>query len=249
MGALFISLKLQNDQDTDLNRGSNATVNVTIGAGDLQTTFPVAQRYPEAFLPRPVDRNNPQALYDTQISNIRRLSSMLGLYRSTVQKYPDQFLGALEVLEASCKQQANLNCKEALQTNFVDVYTQQPYPYRTQYGTYLLTYDIHFPNGTIKQETPFLTEGINTMTPQDLSIEAAPENADFDQDGLQNELEKFYGTHLSNPDTDGDGVTDLEEVNNGTDAGLSWEYKYCISGKRCYNDRAEYEKALAESGH
>ncbi len=38
---------------------------------------------------------------------------------------------------------------------------------------------------------------------------------DPDNDGLDNLLERFYGTDMNNPDTDGDGVTDGEEVRSG----------------------------------
>ncbi|NQV89305.1 MAG: hypothetical protein HQ488_03230 [Parcubacteria group bacterium] len=38
---------------------------------------------------------------------------------------------------------------------------------------------------------------------------------DPDNDGLDNLLERFYGTDMNNPDTDGDGMTDGEEVRSG----------------------------------
>jgi hypothetical protein len=38
---------------------------------------------------------------------------------------------------------------------------------------------------------------------------------DPDQDGLTNSLEKFYGTDPNNPDTDGNGIKDGDEVNSG----------------------------------
>jgi len=38
---------------------------------------------------------------------------------------------------------------------------------------------------------------------------------DLDNDGLENILEGFYGTDLRNPDTDGDGMNDGDEVRNG----------------------------------
>lgn len=41
--------------------------------------------------------------------------------------------------------------------------------------------------------------------------------ADQDQDGLTLAEEKFYGTDPNNPDTDGDGIKDGEEVRNGYD--------------------------------
>ena len=38
---------------------------------------------------------------------------------------------------------------------------------------------------------------------------------DSDSDGLSDMLESIYGTDINNPDTDGDGYTDGEEVDNG----------------------------------
>jgi hypothetical protein len=38
---------------------------------------------------------------------------------------------------------------------------------------------------------------------------------DPDNDGLDNLLERFYGTDMNNPDTDGDGISDGEEVRSG----------------------------------
>ncbi|MCK4799597.1 hypothetical protein KAS31_01325 [Candidatus Parcubacteria bacterium] len=44
---------------------------------------------------------------------------------------------------------------------------------------------------------------------------------DFDNDGLNNEMEEIYGTDKNNPDTDGDGFKDGEEVKNGYDPTIS----------------------------
>jgi hypothetical protein len=48
-----------------------------------------------------------------------------------------------------------------------------------------------------------------------ISIEMKKGQADNDNDGLDNALEKFYGTDPNNPDTDGDGMKDGEEVDKG----------------------------------
>ncbi len=42
-------------------------------------------------------------------------------------------------------------------------------------------------------------------------------NNDSNQDGLSDYLEKYYGTDPNNPDTDGDGYLDGEEIENGFD--------------------------------
>lgn len=48
---------------------------------------------------------------------------------------------------------------------------------------------------------------------------------DPDQDGLNDEMEAFYGTDPNNPDTDGDGHSDGEEVAGGYDPLLPGEAK------------------------
>ncbi len=50
------------------------------------------------------------------------------------------------------------------------------------------------------------------MTQQQLAIAV-----DEDQDGLNNQVEKQYGTDQRNPDTDGDALEDWEETTYGTD--------------------------------
>ncbi len=47
--------------------------------------------------------------------------------------------------------------------------------------------------------------------------ESIPSIEDSDNDGLPDYLEDFYGTDINNPDTDGDGYKDGEEVENGYD--------------------------------
>lgn len=58
--------------------------------------------------------------------------------------------------------------------------------------------------------------GTNPIDPCDPNINALGSN-DCDNDGLDNDGETDAGTDNTNPDTDGDGFTDGEEVNNGTD--------------------------------
>lgn len=48
-----------------------------------------------------------------------------------------------------------------------------------------------------------------------LPVQTIETSDDPDEDGLDNVLEGFYGTDPANPDTDGDGVSDGEEVRNG----------------------------------
>lgn len=52
----------------------------------------------------------------------------------------------------------------------------------------------------------------------DLSIFPSNQSrADVDNDGLTDEMEKFFGSDANNPDTDGDGYKDGDEVNRGYD--------------------------------
>ncbi len=48
-----------------------------------------------------------------------------------------------------------------------------------------------------------------------LPVTEVEQSNDPDGDGLDNLLERFYGTDMNNPDTDGDGLTDGEEVHSG----------------------------------
>lgn len=45
--------------------------------------------------------------------------------------------------------------------------------------------------------------------------------ADRDQDGLPDEFEKFYHTNERDTDTDGDGVSDLQEITRGRDPSIA----------------------------
>ncbi len=48
---------------------------------------------------------------------------------------------------------------------------------------------------------------------------------DSDEDGLSDDMEILYKTDKNNPDTDGDGYTDGEEVKNGYDPALPGDAK------------------------
>ncbi|MES2982793.1 MAG: discoidin domain-containing protein [Verrucomicrobiota bacterium] len=57
------------------------------------------------------------------------------------------------------------------------------------------------------------TYGLSTTDAGNLDIERQGEFGDYDQDGLTNHEEFMHGTDPTNSDTDGDGVSDGEEVN------------------------------------
>jgi gliding motility-associated-like protein len=61
-----------------------------------------------------------------------------------------------------------------------------------------------------------LDAGTDPVNPCDPDINSLGTN-DCDNDGLDNDGETEAGTDNTNPDTDGDGFTDGEEVDNGTD--------------------------------
>jgi hypothetical protein len=58
---------------------------------------------------------------------------------------------------------------------------------------------------------------------------------DTDADGLPDYIENYYGTDPNNPDTDGDGYKDGEEVENGYDplasGSAKLDYDKLLGGK------------------
>ncbi len=74
-----------------------------------------------------------------------------------------------------------------------------------------LGYDLNI-NATVT------TVNINGQTFEQLDIDEATRPADADGDRLSDADEKKYGTDADNPDTDGDGVLDSDEIRGwGTD--------------------------------
>jgi LPXTG-site transpeptidase (sortase) family protein len=60
----------------------------------------------------------------------------------------------------------------------------------------------------------------NNTTDDKLAVKLTAENRnqdDFDNDGLDNDLEAMHGTDPNKADTDGDGYSDFEEIKNGYD--------------------------------
>lgn len=66
-----------------------------------------------------------------------------------------------------------------------------------------------------------ITEDTNALTltaPDSVIAVFIPLNPDLDGDGITNDDEiNIYGTDPNNPDTDGDGINDGDEINNGSD--------------------------------
>lgn len=62
------------------------------------------------------------------------------------------------------------------------------------------------------------TNSIQINQPENIVAVFIAENPDLDGDGITNEDEvNIYGTDPNNPDTDGDGIEDGDEINAGTD--------------------------------
>jgi len=62
------------------------------------------------------------------------------------------------------------------------------------------------------------TNGLSITAPEDVVAFFIPDNPDLDGDGITNDDEvNIYGTDPNNPDTDGDGINDGDEINNGSD--------------------------------
>lgn len=62
-------------------------------------------------------------------------------------------------------------------------------------------------------------------TLEEMTKASFPGGADSDSDGLSDEMEALYGTDVNNPDTDGDGHSDGDEITNGFDPLLPGEAK------------------------
>jgi hypothetical protein len=82
------------------------------------------------------------------------------------------------------------------------------------------------------KETENLMEILGEMFGGFLGTGVTETEIDTDKDGLPDYIENIYGTDLNNPDTDGDGYKDGEEVENG--------YNPLVPG----NAKIDYDKLL-----
>ncbi len=122
--------------------------------------------------------------------------------------------------------------------SFINVFTEKELTYvRVNNADYQLIYDIRLPS-LPKQSYDLLysigqydydagggsavmylsfAEGLNTATKKSLSKEADSKKLiDTDKDRVSDALEQYIGTDTGKKDTDGDGVSDYDEIRNGT---------------------------------
>lgn len=71
----------------------------------------------------------------------------------------------------------------------------------------------------IKRQINRNQEIVASIQPVDLA-KLAQDNRDDDQDGILNDRERYFGINPRNPDTDGDGFDDRQEIRLGRIAGF-----------------------------
>jgi len=104
-----------------------------------------------------------------------------------------------------------------------DVFTHQPYIYKKNGEDYELRYQLKLTAATSDSSGEYFVNGENIATskgliagnPKPNPLPAQNFDLDTDGDGLTNDQEVDYGTDPKNPDSDGDGFKDGEEVKNG----------------------------------
>ena len=98
--------------------------------------------------------------------------------------------------------------------NVNDMYSGQPLQITyTDDGRYEIPYTLHYHKSLTDYWKRIYVDGINTATPETLSLEGRKQ--DRDADGLADTDEYGFGTDYTKADTDGDGFTDGSEVQNG----------------------------------
>lgn len=185
-------------------------------------------------LSKPVDEQQ----YNTQtrqIISIRealyQIKMVLGAYPESLELLAGQSVQAIEKCQSEEviykdkpnddpeKRAHTLRCTGypyRLGTSYAlnDVYTVAPYAYQiTEDQRYELAYTIKHFSGMSEYSKRQIINGINTATPETLSLEGRAQ--DQDKDGLIDVEEPYYGTDSTKKDTDGDGFSDGDEVQNG----------------------------------
>lgn len=140
-----------------------------------------------------------------QLSTIKDLQKALSAYYEIYTTYPER-LDDLIGTELPSRTETVLQIPP-------DLLTQEPYPYTATSTTYALSYLIPEKEGDDMSSYEIIP-GTNTAT-QDFLSEEYAKMADDDSDGLSAFEELLFNTSDTNPDSDSDGFSDKNEVDNG----------------------------------
>jgi len=144
-----------------------------------------------------------------RLSDIKQIQTALELYYNDANRYPETINDKIEYDGII----------------YMGMVPTDPEPEQFQYiyqslnngQNYKLDFSLEVGTGGFKAGTLFAnSSGIEQITEKqnDSSNDFI---LDSDKDGLINDLEEFYGCDPNNPDTDGDGYLDGDEVENGYD--------------------------------
>jgi len=168
--------------------------------------------------------------FDKQRTAINNIRSALSYYNRVNEKFPTNLDKLLEP-PSTDNTNTNTSVDSTIDNYFYgnrksipkDIYTGKSFEYKTGEDDYTLIYTIKLPEedsgglfGNNDYYKDRYVDGLNTATKDFLSLEKAQQK-DSDNDGLSDADEKKYGTNIYKSDTDGDGYTDKEEIDNGYD--------------------------------
>ena len=185
--------------------------------------------------------------FEKQIKRVEQVRSAIYTYAANIGSHPESFdqlnTGLKERFAEYCPtktEQSNTNtnintnssignmksvtCKQLTDgINVTDIYTNEPYGYKSDKYGYSLTYQIKYFDGMDVADQSHYADGLNTATSNVISVEknyesympAGPsyDKLDTDQDNISDDVEiNIYHSDPNKADTDGDGLTDNEET-------------------------------------
>lgn len=163
-------------------------------------------------------RSEEEAKRELQASIVSDLRTALDAYHEQFEKYPAELK---EMLGLEHDAMADFETLKGKYVKVVvdipnDQYSGAPFAYSLTSDGYALTYQMGpapaEEDGALSMFGPTYAEGTNTMTPDTVSVEGdAVAKKDTDGDGLSDRDELRLGTSPSLADTDGDGLSDGEE--------------------------------------
>ena len=207
-----------------------------VGA-DLDIRAPEAVSFDEIFFSLSGLTRESYLLYK-QSSNIENIRFALEYYRELTGSYPGS-LGALRAKphdltsSSSPKVSASTYALRFLKDEYIlpyvprDVYLREEIGYVSSGKDYELKYHIVIPaiNESDSDDlytiefakswrlVPKYINGLNTATSKSISKEAVEKSKiDSDKDGIPDWFETYYGTDPSKADSDGDKISDLDEI-------------------------------------